>query len=224
MPRRMKIPTEQLGAFVLLRDLGALKVDALATALPPVMLQTSVLEDELRKFGIEEPGPLSRTLYTLAHAALHESTSSILDATTEALRQARWADDQLAAWVACRAAMQRLLDAPGLVVLVKSLHLQYEHANILTGVHAVTDVRPVFNRDASQALAAIICHTLTIEYLCGGESRQITLAVDTPDLEQIVKHAQRGLTKAKTLEVYLAAPTSLPTRVAGERTGDQNGT
>jgi len=218
MRYKIKIPREHIGSFATLRDLGPAGIDALAEAIPSTLLRVSDLESIIRELGIEDAPEVASLLITVAN--LYRTENSVLEDVTESIRQtAEWHDQDLMRWEQVRPSIASLVSGAGLVALTKALHLQYDSTNMLTEARVVTDVRPVFDRDASIPLSAIICHTLRLAYRSSGETRNLELAIDTADLKRMVREAERALAKAEALSQFLRHPTPLPHRIAGDEDG-----
>lgn len=219
MPR-LTIPRDALPGFIALRSVGPDKLADLATKVPPVLLRPKDFEELVANYAGGAEAVVAGTLRSLAMLALNQSAAEVLDEVTRTLTdQARWTVEELHVWKGLQPALARLLESPGLVALAKVIQLQYDHTNILTDTHVITDVRPVFDRDATKPIAAVICHTIRISYHDKGEHRHLALALDTADLERLVRDAKRALQKAEVMNRYLQSPTALPTRIAGNEDG-----
>lgn len=214
MARKLTIPRTHLAGFEKLRNVGAAGLGKIEAHLPPVMLLVKELEKALAAAEIPDPVAVAAVLFNLASLALDPSTNAF-DDVSSALREARWSEEELLAWESMRPAVDRLLANNAIVTLAKAVQLQYDHTNILLDTHVVTDVRPVFDRDATHALAAIVCHSLRISYRAGGQVRHLTLAVDDADLKRLQRDAERAITKASTIHDFLEKPNPLPNRTAG---------
>lgn len=216
---RLNIPRQLFGGFVVLRNLGSDRVQAFAKAIPPTLLRMEDFELVLKNLGIEEVALVSSVLFNLSTVAIRRPVDRVLDDVARALRDgARWSTEELETWKLIEPALAALLTTDGLVTLCKTIQLQYEHANILTETHVITDMRPVFNREATKPVAVVTCHTLRISYHSRGaqEHRHIALALDTADLKQLISEAERALRKAEVMAEYLQKPAPLPNRVAGD--------
>lgn len=206
---------ELLAGLESLRQLGADKVNEISTKLPPVMLRTEELFEALRDSDVQGVGNISRALQHLGMLTVQVAPQEVAKDVEHALA-ARWSAEDLAAWRTVQPAFAKLLASPGLLTLAKAIRLQYDHTNILTGTHVITDVRPVFDRDATAPVGAVICHTLRLAYRDSGAERHLTLALDSPDLRRLIDDATRALKKGEALGRYLSDPQKLPAIVAGD--------
>jgi hypothetical protein len=219
MPRRLRLPREQFPDFAALRDIGTDGLERLRSSIPPVMLRASELEAALRAYSSERSEGVSGILLQLASLVLADSSQSIGDlfddVTAELRESAKWSSAELEVWTQETPTIKLLVAMPGLVTLAKAVRLQWDHTNVLAETHIITDLRPVFDADASRALAAIICHTLRLSYNSEGRTHHIALAVDTGDLQRLQRDVERALKKAEVMKDYLKAPTPLPARLQG---------
>lgn len=219
MPRRLKIPHQQVPDLEVVRDVGSAKLDELAASLPGQMLRVSQLEDALKPHWPERAPAVALLLIQLTSMALADfprAPANLIAELTQELRQtSSWTEAELETWTSVTAALGRLIFTPGLVTLAKAIRLQWDHANVLTETHIITDVRPVFDAEANSPVAAIICHTLKLSYTSEGRTHHISLALDTTDLHRLQTDAERALKKATVMKGYLGEPWALPTRVQG---------
>ncbi|NUP12097.1 MAG: hypothetical protein HOW73_39125 [Polyangiaceae bacterium] len=212
-----------------LEALSKLTADQLDRVRLQVADSISVLEVErvLSGLGVDESSMLAETLASLAMTARYfddrQSAEGPKSSRSEGdfLKQldselcSRWNEEAFARWKQLSASLRPLL-YDGLHVLAKSIRLQYEHTNIFGDAQLVSDIRPVFDRDASRALAAIICHSLRIEYRSEGMTKHITVALDSLDLQKLKDLAERGLKKESTLANWLKAPGAIRAKVPGK--------
>jgi hypothetical protein len=224
MPGRLKIPREHQPAFVKLRELGPTVLDELNARIRGVFLHRLDLERVLRETRAKDAALLDEAdvsllaevlvnLAMLAGTGRAEALLADLAASLHILPH--WSATDVAAWETIRPSLARLLTNETLLGLGKAIRLQYEHTNILTETRLITDVRPVFDADATKPVAAMICHTLRIAYTADGASKQLAFALDTQDLRSLAKVCERALRKADVLSAYLKEPTALPSRIAG---------
>lgn len=112
----------------------------------------------------------------------------------------KWEDELKSEWESKHAFMQiAFADNSPLALLDKALDLAYSHQSILQEMRLVTDVRPVFNTDASEIVRMVIIHQLEIVYSDGSTTKKMYLAVDARDIIDIEKQCERAKRKATLL-------------------------
>ncbi len=103
-------------------------------------------------------------------------------------------------WNSMRAFLGDALTIDSLVVTAKAGALIFGHERILLGARLFTDIRPVFSREpSSPPRAAMLVHSLRIDYLENDEQRHTYFALDTGDLDRIKKVVERGVIKGRAL-------------------------
>jgi hypothetical protein len=101
--------------------------------------------------------------------------------------------------------LQELLDIDILRIGAKAFEVLFEHEHNLTAARILTDVRPVFGDNvAERPMAAIIVHNLRISYMDAGQRREFFVALDTSDIEKLMKTVERAKVKADSLKALLA--------------------
>ena len=100
------------------------------------------------------------------------------------------------------------LNIKTLAIASKAVGILFENEHCLTSARIVTDIRPVFGDDVSNAPdAAMIVHMLKIEYVHRGEPDEFFVALDTKDIEKLMDVLRRAQTKAKSIELMLQKAT-----------------
>jgi len=93
-----------------------------------------------------------------------------------------------------------LLDVQRLIVSAKAFELLFESRRHVVGSRVLTDVRPIFGDDATQApLAAIITHTLKLQFHEAEGTRELFLSFDKQDMHTLLNGLQRAIDKESTL-------------------------
>jgi hypothetical protein len=223
MSRTLKLPREALPSIRKLVELGADRLDEIDRRLSGIiLLRADDLETLLRGWANDsEPiineddaQVVAEALVSFGFLSRDDSAEASFASLTEALRSHGW--DQISAWEGLQAPIVRLLASPALRGLAKTIDLQYQHANMLTDAHIVTDVRPVFNIDASKATAAIICQTIRVAYISDGRTRHIAFALTVEDIRKLRDQCDRALRKSEVMAAYLASPMPLKACIAGD--------
>lgn len=110
-------------------------------------------------------------------------------------------------WEGFRSRIHSLLSAKALRVSSRADDIQHEQANSFSGIRILTDIRTVFDDDATEAQGALIIHQLKLTYFCSGEYRDIYIAMDNADLRSIRSAVDRAERKTDTLKKVLQKTT-----------------
>lgn len=86
-------------------------------------------------------------------------------------------------------------------ISAKALRLARQHERIFLRAEIYTDLRPVFRIDDPEVrpAAAVLTHTLKLEYLQDGDNRTVFIALDNQDLAQLQETLDRAAKKHKAL-------------------------
>ncbi|MEW8003968.1 MAG: hypothetical protein AB2827_14435 [Candidatus Thiodiazotropha sp.] len=179
---------------------------------------------ELRKrintaLGSEKDGTLlGRHLIRLATLNDDENVSPdiAIDAVSEALASIGWSDEKLDKLTKIRPILVSLLNTDSVCYVAKSLRLTYSQSNLLQDSKIVTDIRPVFSKDRTGIIGAIIIQTLSIDYIENGRHKTISFALDDGDLENIRDISTQSLNKAKLSKKLVTDNCDLTAYIAGE--------
>ena len=95
--------------------------------------------------------------------------------------------------------LQRLLFHPKIDIAAKATDLSFDFANILHTANVITDIRPVFNSDASDINGCVVSFTLRIQYAGTSGNQNISIAMDELDVSKLAQACTRALTKAETI-------------------------
>lgn len=98
----------------------------------------------------------------------------------------------------------------------KSNRLAFDHSDILTETHIVTDIRPVFDNDHESIERALIVQTINIEYFNNRQKRSISLAMDNADLIQLRKGIEKALVKATLAKQLIESKAEISVLVPGD--------
>jgi len=111
-------------------------------------------------------------------------------------------------WNEARQAVASLLDsisdAHPLAIRAKAERLAASHQNVFTDAQLLTDVRPVFNRNATEVVEYLIGFRLLVEYIEGDARRTIEFALDAADVARLKRLVDRAETKATSLKKAFA--------------------
>lgn len=225
MPRVFEIPEDRLPAFAVLRDLGPDGIERLTKAIQSkkVLLHIDELQQAIEPILGADTHIVSDVLVGLSLSQRKgRSPERLVDDLTNTLQvrseelDPPWSEADFERWVALREPLKALLSAEPIRTVGKALDLHFAHANILSDVTVVTDVRPVFDSPGETPLAVVISHTLCLRYFDDGRAERISIALDHGDLTQLIKVCERAVKKERSLKTMFGG--ILRTEIAGDDT------
>jgi hypothetical protein len=222
MPKVLSIPTDQLVAFTVLRDLGPEGIDRMTQAIQSQKVLLHVHELQRAIFPVVNQnarvvGEVLTGLSLLRRGG--RQPEQVVDDLTETLHtrsdelDPAWSPADFEHWSKLRGSLITLLATEPLLTVGKALNLQFAHANILRDCQVVTDVRPVFDSTGEKPLATVISHTLCLRYLDDGKPERLSVALDHHDLTELMQACERAVKKENSLKAMLSD--LLRTEIAG---------
>ncbi len=101
-------------------------------------------------------------------------------------------------WKTYNSILKEVLDeGSALGILDKAIGILYEHQNVLKDARLLTDLRPVYDREATEILRMVVTHQLVLNYSDGSSDKKISLTVDSSDLDILENQCRRAREKAK---------------------------
>ncbi len=171
-------------------------------------LQRSQVEEGLRS-AVPELADSAGALINVLLSAHHVRGTQGLDTTamTELLVRSLTDDLAPASPEAAAERFKALLDQPELSRVARAFDVLTEEERIFHTARMVTDVRPIFSDDVSEApTAAVLVHTLKIDHHeYPGEVKSFFLALDEADIRRLKAVLERELLKAEALRGALGA-------------------
>lgn len=171
----------------------------------PVLVPGELTRHIIDKTGFQESlvKPIVSMLLSMMRTS-SEAPDGFAGDVVEAARIA-FDDDENIDWDSFSEHLHALLqpnDALG--VTAKALSVRSEYENVYCSARILTDLRPVFGRDASKSPeAAAIVHTLRITYHAAGDYKEAYFALDALDLSQLRGLIHRAEMKEKTLQAVV---------------------
>ena len=199
----------------IIRDLEAEVVQEIVTNLSKIIpppLKRSNLEKELEKVFPDQREKVSAITNILLHLygirrVRDIEPNELLEGLNYGIDRAdaeiRWKDDEIARWKELGRHLIELFSISNIFTVSKALELAYDYTNLLQSAKILTDVRPVFNSDASEIQGAIVSYTLRISYDSREGDKNLSIACDTQDVQKLLEKCQRALDKAKTAKTSL---------------------
>jgi hypothetical protein len=149
-------------------------------------------------------------IFRLKQASGLNAQETVSELTSQIERNAppSWLSENFGRWQQAESSISNALawltDDHPLVVSQKAQLLAYSHGNLLVSSKLITDVRPVFNADATQILETVITHTLRIQYTDAMRHHRVQMfALDSLDVAVLRKACERAETKAKVAKESL---------------------
>jgi hypothetical protein len=146
---------------------------------------------------IEDPEAALRALVALA-ATAHEHDLKpewIADAIRQDLGDA-----------AGKAPLELLLRNPKMRLFAKRKDVCYSHERVASNFRIFTEMRPIFDEDASQPIeAAVITHSLRILYVQDSQFKEFFVTLDADDLANLQRQVERASQKSENLSGMLNA-------------------
>ena len=100
----------------------------------------------------------------------------------------------------------RLMNGTLLSVAAKSREILYEQERTFGSARVLSDIRPILNENAENNTdAAIIIHTLKINYIQNNQHKEFFVALDTEDVSFMIDTLIRAQEKEETLKSILVA-------------------
>lgn len=200
------IPGRYLEGFKRLASMSDDEFERLAKAAAdasPSLSLHGLYHDVAERAGLpyEEANELLEAVFSAGSIAWRDSLSA-------AELSADLASDQLEQPVErFQERLRRLLVTPAIAVTVRAVQLIADE-HLTVGSRVITDVRAVFPEDADEDFrpkAALVLHSLRLDYLEHGEHRTFVTYLDKSDIVKLRRALDRADRKAKSLEEALRA-------------------
>lgn len=226
MPDKLVLQSEDLCDLCIIRDLRPEIIQAIVdklSSLDPPPLRPSDLHQALNELlpnRSNEVNSIMRQLmclYTIRR--IHDlSPKDLLEGLLHSITTSdtRWTDDEISRWKTLEPQLNSLFSLQNVWTIVKALDLAYDYTDLLQDVKILTDIRPVFNEDASDILGAIVSFILRLS-LDGREGRKsLSITIDEKDVENLKQICERALKKAKTAKEFMCKHDIKRTFICGE--------
>lgn len=131
------------------------------------------------------------------------SGDEVFAGLSSGLHESDWTDVDFKKWEATVGTFKELFELPIIRLSAKALDLSYQHSHLFQRAQIITDVRPLFNNDASEVQGTIISHKLLIRFDDIEGEHLLSVAVDERDIESLIRQCERALTKSVTAKTHL---------------------
>jgi hypothetical protein len=115
-----------------------------------------------------------------------------------------WDAEELGAWEereeVVQDALGRLTEDSPLMISAKTSALAYARQNVLHRSRIISDIRPIFNEDATDIKSMIVTHSLVLYYSGGDRDQQeLHLTMDWNDLKRLKLECERAELKGELI-------------------------
>lgn len=101
--------------------------------------------------------------------------------------------------------LTKLLGFKTIDLSAKAISVQLEQQHSFTSARIITDIRPIFDSDATKPLAgSVLVHNLKIEYVESGEEKEFFVALDNKDVQNLIEIFIRAQQKDSNIKQFLA--------------------
>ncbi len=226
MPFKLILHDDNLEDLAVLRDLGAesikLIIDKIKKLSPPP-LKPLDLHRALKEILPERTTEIEiifrplMFLYNLRRKR-NISVEELIDGLSYSITLAknRWDEDKISEWNKLKPLFQELFSLPEIWTVVKALDLAYDYTNLLRNIKILTDIRPVYNEEATEILGAVVSNTLRLYYDSSEGTISLSIALDEEDVENLLDSCTRALEKAKTAQRFMREKGDIDTFLCGE--------
>ncbi len=226
MPIKLILHDDNLEDLAVLRDLGAesikLIIDKIKKLSPPP-LKPLDLHRALKEILPERTTEIEiifrplMFLYNLRRKR-NISVEELIDGLSYSITLAknRWDEDKISEWNKLKPLFQELFSLPEIWTVVKALDLAYDYTHLLRNIKILTDIRPVYNEEATEILGAVVSHTLRLYYDSSEGTISLSIALDEEDVENLLDSCTRALEKAKTAQRFMREKGDIDTFLCGE--------
>jgi len=126
-----------------------------------------------------------------------EGVTAFLESQSESI----WSSDHRQAWRDRYDIILDILSSNNAVSLgAKAIELFFEHQLVLCSTRIITDLRPIFNDEATELIGFFSYHTLVARCVEGSQLREFHVALDKNDLTILKEQLERASKKASLLE------------------------
>jgi hypothetical protein len=219
------IQNEQLEDLSLLRDLGDDSLKAIIDSLSSLdfAIKPSDLELVLQKPFSGNPDKVAKFIRVLLSiVTLRRQCRLTVEQLLETLleniiRLNAWSKEELDRWISKKGYFLILFELQNITTVAKALDLSYDYSFVLQNAKILTDIRPIFNADASSITGAVVAFVLRINYsTLEGKSDSISLSINEKDVNILFETCKRALIKAQTAKSFLVENNICATIIAGE--------
>ena len=101
-------------------------------------------------------------------------------------------------------------------IVANALNLSYDYANLYLRARIITDIRPLFSKDAESIEGAVISYTLRLSIRSANGQNELSMAMDEADVLDLAQQCDRAFKKAHTARKIMKMQAEIPTVITGE--------
>ena len=138
----------------------------------------------------------------LSHARheADEKPARVLERIAESLQHGNfpeWKEKYAQAWHERQPMLEQIIAINGAIdVMAKVRGLLFNFQSVLLDSAVLTDVRHIYDEDASRIVGGLILHTVSLEYFDGTQPHQLHVTLSATDVSQLILQLQRSERKA----------------------------
>jgi hypothetical protein len=126
-------------------------------------------------------------------------------------------EPRFAGWPSCRPLLAELLKSPSIRASTKAMDVSYDFERIYVDGRFLTSVRPIYDSERTDIIAATIVQTFRLEFMSSeGERATMSMAVDKSDIVRLRDLCEAAIRKADVAFNKVSEKWSLPTIMPGE--------
>ena len=221
MAINLRVPEPVQDGIKQLANLDETAVESLLSVLqeqkpvfsPPQLIQQ--IENTAPSLSSEEVNGIIFSLISLS-SARHVYDSTVEEIATTAVDSIK-SDVASEKLQGLENTLSKLLQTESILITSKALEMQNTHQRVFNRCQIVTDIRPLFLEDVSEAPSVtLIVHSLILTYIENGEKKEFFIALDNEDLAKIQAQVTRAQGKVDSLKPVLSALSPLYLEVINE--------
>jgi hypothetical protein len=225
MATQLTAGPDQLRDLAVLRDLGGDILGKIISTLSDLTSATkpSEIEEAIKSHLPDEKADKLTALMRMMMSlyALRRQRDMNVEELIEGLNYAidsssKWEEGEIEKWRNLDPQIRNFFSLTTVMSVVKVLDLSYDYSNLLQNTKILTDVRPVFNDEATCINGSVVSFTLRLYYNTLSESKTLSIALDKEDIIRLRKQCERALVKADTAKRFMVGNSIPMTVVAGE--------
>jgi len=229
MATQFQISASQIRDFQVIRDLKTGVLSSIAkhlNALDSVLLNPADLFSSIKNFldGLDCDECVAecvmRQSLTLNGLMLQTGLNAddVLTGVRSGIeRDAGWTTEEVEKWGEVEPKFHKLLCSNAFRIVATTIDLSYEYANLYRNARILTDIRPLFTEDANEIEGAVVSFTLRLRFESVEGSRELNIAMDEGDIEDLSVQCGRALKKSQTARKTMTEKAGIPTVLSGER-------
>lgn len=225
MVRPLRLQPQHIADLTEIATIGRAGIEAVTRALEkidPPLIAASALRSEIQDSveSADKAESLARQVIRLATycRALDKSPSDAREALLAGLDTAQLDSEKKDAIKEIAPHLEALIANESVKLSAKALHLGYDYDCIYSGGNINTDIRPVFDDDREVIVGAVISQIIRIHFSRGPERRELSLALDNDDIDDLIEKLQTAKRKSEHARALVMEKAGLKAFVVGEET------